>query len=249
MTNRPTHNTLLQQAMTAPAEMSKAKEQASALKRDEVHLWPCLIAQHRHRLPEFESSLSPDERARAATFRFQKDRDCFVVSRGLLRSLLGRYLDEDPGWIRFSYNPCGKPFLARSHRTANIRFNLAHSHGAAVFAFAIEREIGVDVEFIRADFVIEDPQLFAPAEFLLLRSLSGEERVRCFFRLWTRKEALLKAMGAGFNAPPQTLLDPEACHRWSIVDMECFTGYAAALVVEGAGFNIFRQYQPPISRP
>lgn len=236
---------MLELAMTIPAEMPKANAQAFTLRRDEVHIWPCGIAGHHHRLPEFEASLSHDERARAAKFRFQESRDAFVVSRGLLRSLLGRYLDEDPGLIRFGYNPCGKPFLAGSHRPADIHFNLAHSHGATVFVFALGRQLGVDVEFVRADLVIEDARLFAPAELQPLRSLSGDERARCFFRLWTRKEALLKAMGTGFNAPSKTLHEPDAHRRWLVVDMDCFAGYAAALAVEGAGFKIIRQCQIP----
>jgi len=212
---------------------------SEVMERDEVHFWPCRIAEHSHRLPEFEASLSPDETARAAAFRFQELRDRFVVCRGLLRNLLGNYLDEAPGLMEFRYNPCGKPSLAGSHRTAGLRFNLAHSHGTAVFAFALDREIGVDVEFLRADFVLEDARLFAPSELQQLRSLSGEEKVREFFRLWTQKEALLKAAGTGFNAPWQIVSEPDTI--WSVMDMKCFDGYAAALAAEGSGFHITRK--------
>jgi 4'-phosphopantetheinyl transferase len=193
--------------------------------------------------------LSADERARAARFHFDRDRRRFVNGRALLRSILGRYLDVAPGDVAFSYDPRGKPRLAGGGPT----FNLSHSHGAVVFAFTSEGEIGVDIERHPApdDGDAVARHFFAPAEVAALDSLPAAERSAAFLRCWTRKEAYIKARGDGLSLPldsfqvslepdaPPALLstahDPGEAGRWSLVDLSRQSpGYVVALAFEGS---------------
>src|SRR5512132_2469878 len=96
-----------------------------------------------HGADRFEPLLSPDERDRAAAFRFERDRWRYLVARGLLRTVLGERLDEDPGRISFAYGERGKPRLAGE---TGLRFNVSHSHGVVAIALCEGRELGVDVE-------------------------------------------------------------------------------------------------------
>ncbi|MBA3413818.1 MAG: phosphopantetheinyl transferase, partial [Chloroflexia bacterium] len=115
----------------------------------EVHLWWASLRVPPERLARLEALLTGDERTRADRFRFARDRARFVVARGMLREILGRYLDRDPAALRFAYGAHGKPALAET--STGLRFNLAHSGDAALFAVRWERDIGVDLEPVRTD--------------------------------------------------------------------------------------------------
>ncbi len=200
--------------------------------------------------------LSPDEEARAAGFHFERDRRCFRNARGLLRNLLGRYLGLEPAALRFAYGPRGKPYLADP--ASRLHFNVSHSGGMALLAFAEDRELGVDLEQERslsdADSIAE--RYFSLREGAQLRRLPEAERRPAFFRCWTRKEAFIKATGDGLSYPldafdvtlapgdPARLLrvlgDPEAGHRWWLEDITPAAGFAAALAVQGRPARVAR---------
>jgi 4'-phosphopantetheinyl transferase len=197
--------------------------------------------------------LSEDERARAARFIFDRDRDRYIVGRGLLRLLLSRYLDRGPEELKFEYSRFDKPSLAGG----SVHFNLSHSHALALFAFSRDAELGVDVELDDGDFSREliAERFFSPAEVSVLRSLDAPEQPRAFLRCWTRKEAFLKARGDGLNLPlasfdvtlhpdaPAELLrtnwSAEEPSRWSLRDLsDPEAGYLAALAIEARDFNV-----------
>jgi 4'-phosphopantetheinyl transferase len=151
----------------------------------------------------FLGLLDQDERARAGRFHFEKHRRRFVLGRGFLRVLLGRYLGLAPDQVRFVYGPYGKPALADEHNTGRLCFNTSHSHELAVYAFVQENEIGVDVEYIKTDFASEDiaRHFFSADEVEALMAIAEKERAAAFFRCWTRKEAYIKAIGSGLSHP------------------------------------------------
>jgi 4'-phosphopantetheinyl transferase len=196
-------------------------------------------------LERFIELLDPDELSRANRFHFEKDRKHFVVARGFLRVLLGRYLDSDPKQLKFTYGAYGKPALGEGL----LRFNMSHSHGLALYALTEGRDIGVDVEYMRADFTSDDiaRRFFSPFEVETLCGLPAEERVASFFRCWTRKEAYIKATGRGLSQPldgfdvtlgpgdsAALLRTEDGSHkRWSMANVEVGPGYAGALAVEG----------------
>ena len=216
-----------------------------ALVEDEVHVWRLHLDRSSE---EFLTVLEADEVARANRFHFEKDRNHFVVARGFLRLLLGRYLLAEAKQLQFSYGAWGKPALGGEFSESGLRFNMSHSHGVALYAVTKEREIGVDVEHVRSEFASDDiaRRFFSPFEVGVLCGLPEVDRVAAFFRCWTRKEAYIKATGRGLSQPLHgfdvtlgsgedvALLrtDDGSHERWQLVDIEVGDGYAGALAVE-----------------
>jgi 4'-phosphopantetheinyl transferase len=199
---------------------------------------------------EVERVLSPDERGRANRFKHADDRDRYIIAHGSLRMLLGCYVDEPPGQLEFNCTPNGKPRLVNPTRPS-LRFNLSHSDKLALVAVTCGREVGIDVERIdpNCDFESIAREFFTPAEQAALRASPSHERCSTFFKLWTCKESVLKAMGEGFQRSPTSISltlqrdrksveleipqDSTEARRWSIRILPGITGYAAALTIEG----------------
>jgi 4'-phosphopantetheinyl transferase len=144
--------------------------------------------------------LSEAERARAATFRFAADRDRYVVGRGMLRRILARYGAGAPERLVIADAAGGKPAL---RPPSALRFNVANSGDRALVAVAHGREIGVDLEPVRAhaDGMALARRVCAPAELAELAAVSMRHRSRALLRCWVRKEACVKALGIGLRQP------------------------------------------------
>ena len=215
-----------------------------------VHLWRIDLDQFRPATESAWEVLSDDESARARRFRFERDCDRFVIRRAFLRSILGSYLDADPRRLEFHYGEARKPYLAEHGGSGDLRFNQSESAGLALFAFALGLEVGVDVEKTR-DVKADDlaQRFFAPAEVQALRAMPEADRLPGFFRCWTRKEAYVKAHGAGLSMPldsfevslawgdQDALLSSRGeggdAGRWTMRDVAIDPAYAAALCAEG----------------
>jgi len=145
---------------------------------------------------ELSSLLSDDERVRADTFRFETDRKRFIVRRGLLRRILGETLDTDPASIRFATTSVGKPYLAFPEHSG-IWFNLSHSGDQIAYAFSGHAELGIDIERIRTVDSIDRlaRNYFSAEEYALVVNLPAWEKNKAFIKLWSIKEALIKASG------------------------------------------------------
>jgi 4'-phosphopantetheinyl transferase len=223
---------------------------------DEVHVWYATLDLDAPRVRDLQSILTPDEQARAERFHFKRDRDRFIVAHGLLRVILARYVGTNPENLRFCHSLYGKPFLVTASGQEMLNFNLSHSQGLALYAITRNREIGVDLEYVRTDFACEQvaERFFSPREKATLRSLPEEIKYEAFFACWTRKEAYIKARGEGLSLPldqfdvsmspgePALLLytggDPQETSRWSLRELKPSTGYAAALAVEGHDWRL-----------
>src|SRR5438094_222037 len=118
-----------------------------------VHVWALCTRAPDAVVEKFQLFLMPDETARAARFRFEHLQRSFILTRGALRVLLGRYLNTAPRDLQFSYGSNGKPTLAPS---ACLQFNASHSGDLALFAFTTDCEIGIDVEAVHPMPNIED---------------------------------------------------------------------------------------------
>lgn len=155
----------------------------------------------------FRNSLSDDERARAGRLRSPRSAERFTVARGILRTLLGRYLACRPESLIFSHGPHGKPELAGGLQ-AGLSFNVSHSGGLAVFAIANGFEVGVDIEEVHpvSDLDATASIFLSPDELAEFEALPADAKLERFFTLWTCKEAVLKALGAGFTAPVRDIL-------------------------------------------
>jgi 4'-phosphopantetheinyl transferase len=168
-----------------------------------VHVWRVFIPEAP--IADLALTLSVDERARAARFAYEKDRNQFIAIRGWLRILLGTYLHRPPAEIRFQYGAQGKPLLADSEKDPDLHFNVSHSAALGALAFCRGREIGVDVELMERRFDILDlaRSCFSSGEQESLLNCPEDENLERFFQLWTSKEAYIKALGGGLSIPLQ----------------------------------------------
>lgn len=219
------------------------------LSPQEVHVWHTSFSDHlqHDEVAGFLTTLSSDEQARAQRFHFAKDRDRFIIARGLLRKILSHYLSVKPEQLQFNYNPYGKPELLNY---THIQFNLSHSHDIALFAIG-QQSVGVDIEYLgrTCDINAIAARYFSVEEYQTINSLAGNQKIQAFFNGWARKEAFLKAIGKGLSYPlnqVEVTLHPEqsanfiAFHDgehtlsdWSLFALELKTNYAAALVTKG----------------
>jgi 4'-phosphopantetheinyl transferase len=172
------------------------------LRGREVLVWVCDLSQHESERTALATLLSPAEHIRANRFAFDRDRERFILSHGLLRVILSHYLAEPPGRIDFTMGLHGKPAIQPpADARSTIEFSLSHSGHYAVVAVANGRAVGVDVEVCRPD--VEALSLaqrfFAPLESERIAQAHGQEQQRLFYRYWTGKEAYLKGRGIGLS--------------------------------------------------
>jgi len=190
--------------------------------------------------PAPTAALSADERDRAARFAQAEAGARWAAARGVLRALLGAYLAVDPAALRFEHGPHGKPSLAGE---PSLRFNLSHSGGVAVLAFAPDREVGVDVELPRraVDHVAIARRVLGDAEAERLAALDAPARERAFLRAWVRWEATVKCRGTGIGGDETAADAPEP---W-LCELEIGGPGAAALAVAGGPVEVRRRRWPP----
>jgi 4'-phosphopantetheinyl transferase len=212
-----------------------------------VHVWCVPLIIPESGIKSLEETLSDDERARASRFHFPEHRRKFIIARGVLRYLLSHYVGVPPATITFKEGAYGKPELAAA---TPVRFNVSHSGDLALYAVSDKRNVGVDIEQHRTlhDLAEVAKRFFAPAEVVQLEMLPEPDRHAGFFRCWSRKEAFVKALGAGLSlaldsfsvsidqqsAPRIEQLPREATgSEWRLFDITPAGGYSAALVTEG----------------
>jgi len=171
------------------------------LSGSDVHIWLFSLDMKSDLLNTSLLTLSADEQDRAKKFKFDIDRDRYVTGRFFLRQCLSRYLQIPSNVLRFNYGPTGKPALKKEFNEDGIEFNLAHSDNLALLAITKAGVIGADIELLRPipNMVELIKEFSSFEEFKIFQTLPTEYRVDAFFRLWTRKEAFLKATGDGIG--------------------------------------------------
>jgi 4'-phosphopantetheinyl transferase len=223
---------------------------------DEVHVWRASLNRPHDGLQRLQSTLSPDECERAGRFHFERHRQDFIAARGMLREILGLYLNAEPASLRFRYTSHGKPYLTDECGGQWLRFNVSHSGELALYAISRDRELGVDIERVRTDIEHREiaTQFFSEHEIASLGALSEQVQHTAFFLCWTRKEAYIKGIGEGLSLPldsfdvslspdePATLLavrgNMQEAARWTLRALEPGEGYEAALVAEGRDWQL-----------
>jgi len=163
----------------------------------EIHLWSAGLEASPKRLEQLAALLSPEEQARAERYRFERHRRRYQITWGLTRSLLGQYAATEPRALSFSFGSNGKPSLAEP--ASWLEFNISHSGERVVLAVTSTWPVGVDIEQLRP---VEDARdiarrFFSDSEVRALEDLDAAHRLEGFFNCWTRKEALIKAVGEG----------------------------------------------------
>jgi 4'-phosphopantetheinyl transferase len=222
------------------------------LPEDEVHLRVAALDAWDHSVDNGCAVLSPEEQATAKSYLFPEHQARYIAARVFLRTVLAAYVRSEPEAVRLARGPTGKPTLAGGSSAVDIRFNLSHSGGCVVCAVARGREVGVDVERLRP---FRDPERIAervlsPGELDVYRALSPERRGTALLRVWTCKEAYVKAAGEGITRPlreVEVILDPgrpaalvavggsrEAAARWTMHETVPAPGFVCAVLVEGS---------------
>lgn len=214
----------------------------------EVHIWCADLRLDTAQRDWFWGLLSEEEKKRVERFKFDIHRNRFIAAKGILRTLLGSYLKIPPTEIDFILGPHGKPYLP-PEISQNVFFNSSDSQDLALYAFNFNNEIGIDIEFLRDNL---EPlplaeRFFSSYENKVLIQLPEEQKKIAFFNCWTRKEAVIKAMGKGLSfqldkfdvslAPgtPAKLIrieGEEFVEQWFLHHLEPATNYVAALAIK-----------------
>jgi len=173
------------------------------LAEGEIHVWRANISGQESPLNGDYGILSDLEKARADRLRIAKARQRFIRSHAILRQILAKYLDRLPPQIEIDNLPGGKPALAEKSVPGSeiLRFNLAHSQDWMVVSVSRDFETGIDLEFEdpKVDFKQVSKHYFLTDEQTWLANLPEEAQLAAFYRLWTCKEAVLKADGRGIG--------------------------------------------------
>ncbi|MBT4682848.1 MAG: 4'-phosphopantetheinyl transferase superfamily protein [Chloroflexi bacterium] len=217
------------------------------LASDDVHIWVATFSQLRTSTSQLRNLLSADEIDRAKKIYTTKEMQRFIVARGILRIILGRYLNMQPKMVQFRYNTYGKPALT----AGNLHFSLSRSDDIVICAITRGRKIGVDAEYIcpypEIAQVIE--RFFSSPEKDTVCAAIAPEKLKAFYTFWTLKEAYIKANGKGLMTPLEevdsTFLSGESPvsysapgelqkkKQWMNFNLMPAPNYIASLVVEG----------------
>lgn len=221
-----------------------------------IDIWRTTLDLPRQEIDEFMSLLSPDEAARAGRFKVERKYREYIITRGLLRRILGHVLKQDPASFEFEYTDHDKPHLAVNWRGKPVCFNVSHSHQLTLIAVTLDHLLGVDVEYVRrnVEFKKLAGRFFSAREARDLDDYTETDLPLTFFSCWTRKEAFVKALGKGIafgldefsvSVNPRdrevalaTHWDPGAADEWTLLNIPAAPDYIAALAVAGHNLNV-----------
>ncbi|HSW55804.1 MAG TPA: 4'-phosphopantetheinyl transferase superfamily protein [Ignavibacteriaceae bacterium] len=173
------------------------------LPEDEVHIWNFDLNKHLNQIEEFVDILSNDELIRASKFHFDRDKNWFILGRGLLRIFVNIYTGIPVQEINFSFNDFGKPSLSPAYKNNQLHFNLSHSKQFMSVGFVKDALIGVDVELMKPlkDHLEIARRFFSNSEIEQLNAFPKEKILEGFYSCWTGKEAVIKLSGEGLSYP------------------------------------------------
>jgi 4'-phosphopantetheinyl transferase len=175
--------------------------------RADAELWYAWVGRHVTDVDHLTRDvLSEQERARRARYRSRDAAERYVVTRALVRQVLARQLGRDPSAVELSRTDTGKPIV-----TGGVHFSISHSGDLILLALSRQCDIGVDVERRRdVPRVTELGERWLTAaeraEVARMAESNGEgDASHAFLRVWTRKEARLKALGVGISGAAMAL--------------------------------------------
>jgi 4'-phosphopantetheinyl transferase len=223
------------------------------LEEHQVHVWQANLKVPSLYPKDLLQALSPDELERAGKFKFPKDREHFILSHFQLRLILSKYCDCLPGELIFRYNSCKKPFIS-SPEFEEVKFNMSHSNDLMLVGLCKHNDIGIDVEKVRELKELENiaNENFSAQEIKYLNDAS--DKTNTFFKIWTSKEAIIKAIGEGiyfplksFNidlksmggpVPPLIFHTPDGANQLRTSELDVSDGYIASLAINSDRFKI-----------
>jgi len=220
-----------------------------------IHIWSANLDQPEYISQKYYSVLSLQEKAQADKRKIKELRNRFIISKGILRQLLADYLGYETQEIEFEYNGFGKPSISFSSNADDICFNLSHSNHLAVFAFAKNKNIGIDIQQVQGipdmDGVVN--LCFSEFEKEWFYRISPAEKNEIFYKIWTTKEAYIKAIGKGFSFPPdkisldlnsnneivlKEIVGDNNLKRWKLFSFRPKPDFISSVVVENNNYEI-----------
>ena len=215
------------------------------LEQQAAQLWYSINTNHIQYLKEMYGILSTREQKYVQNLKFKNLKEAYVIRHGILRLLLGCYLQKEPKAIKFSYNAYDKPLLAIDSKSCNIEFNISYTGNHNLYAFILNTPIGVDIEKAVST-TVEDTyakEFMSTEEYQYFTKTAGTKREKYFFTIWTRKEALIKAIGKGFSCDTKNMsvhtplknrqvTVKENLRTYQITSFKLTSSYFAALCVE-----------------
>lgn len=208
-----------------------------------VEVWAADLASISESLESCADLLDPAERAHANTFRFKVHRERFIRRRWLRRRILVDRFGVDPREVRFETSVLGRVSLIGPHSLLGVGLSTSHTDGRALVAIRSDGELGVDIARLSDAMTRGEASVFmSPRELAHWSALPEEAFLASFYRLWTRKEACLKAAGTGLARDPRTLEAWESpvvgapdrqwpAGAWYAVDLDLGLGWAGAVAV------------------
>ena len=228
----------------------------SAQLDNEIHIWSAILDQPDTIVDGYYSILSDNEQRKVNKYKSKKLRNEQIMSMGLLRVLIAKYTNYSLNEINFLYNEFGKPFLSPDSKGNKLSFNLSHSGNIAVFVFSRNREVGIDVEKIKELTDMEGvvDLCFSESEKKWFNNLPPYKKEEMFYKIWTDKEAYIKAIGKGLSFSPNNIsleqrsddelffkeiIGDENLSRWKLVTFNPHPGFISSIVVEGFTIEYF----------
>lgn len=212
------------------------------LKPKDIHVWSTNLNISTEQEQAKLNLLSSDEIARANRFHVPIHRKRFIAARATLRELICLYLKLPAQAITFKYTSYGKPYLPDAFNFIQLQFNLAHSHDIAIYAFTLKHAIGIDIEKIQAQYTPAiAKRYFTAKENADLADLPLVKRANGFYNIWSRKEAIIKAIGKGLSIPlcrfsvslDRTSEAIELEHKtWQLIELKIDPNYQSALATD-----------------
>lgn len=216
-----------------------------------VHIWRASLEYNQSKVNFLTGSLSMDEIERANRFYFESDRMQFIVRRGILRQIISKYLEIDAKNLLFEYNSFGKPFLITDSLKQDFKFNMTHSKNMALYCISSQKNVGVDIEYLYKEFEFQPiiDRFFSQNEKKFIENIAIDKQKEGFFKIWTRKEAILKALGKGISFPLEKidvsfnednfkiLINDDGQFKessWFIEDLIPTKDYVASVAIEGS---------------
>lgn len=215
-----------------------------------VDVWQAELQVTTATLRHLSAQVADFEKAKAESFKTAILRDRYLAVRGFLRQTLAAYLDVDPRSLVFELGQYGKPALA-GH---TLYFNLSHSADTLLIAVANFADIGVDIESSRQRDNLDGlaKRCFSDREYQSWQNMSANEQGQTFYRLWTKKEAFVKAVGRGIGLgisacefelgkDGQLLAIPLECgaaDAWKVQELDCGADFSAALVTPNCPYQL-----------
>ena len=220
-----------------------------------IHIWSANLDQPENISQKYYLVLSQQEKDQADKYKVKELRDRYILSKGILKQLLADYKTCEYQEIKFEYNSFGKPCIATSSNADDICFNLSHSGNLAVFSFVKNKNIGIDVEQVQ-----EIPDMdgvvnlcFSEFEKEWFYRISPGQKKEIFYKIWTTKEAYIKAIGKGFSFSPnrinlelnskneiifKEIIGDDELKRWKLYSFNPEPGSISSVVVENNDYAI-----------